>query len=60
MSDSTALLGILVAERHVAPGRITLEPWYRAAKWSLLAATYCMNGTATRSGAQLAKVGCWR
>jgi hypothetical protein len=37
------LLGILVAERRVAPAQIRLGQWSRIAKWSLLAATYVMN-----------------
>lgn len=37
------LLGILVAERRVAPAQIQLGEWSRIAKWSLLVATYVMN-----------------
>jgi hypothetical protein len=37
------LLGILIAERHVAPGQIQLERVARLAKWGLLGATYTLN-----------------
>lgn len=50
------LLGVLVAERRVAPGRITLGPWPRAAKWSLVAATYCMNTWESYAAGNLAGV----
>ena len=37
------LLGILIAERRVAPGQIKLDRITRVAKWVLLGATYVMN-----------------
>lgn len=40
---SVILLGVLIAEREVSRWRIPVGPWARAAKWSLLAATYVMN-----------------
>ena len=53
---SVILLGVLLAEREVSRWQIQVGPWARAAKWSLLAATYVMNTWESYAAGNLAGI----
>jgi hypothetical protein len=53
---SVILLGVLLAERETSRWQIPVGPWARAAKWSLLAATYVMNTWESWAGGNLAGI----
>ncbi|MGH3905642.1 MAG: hypothetical protein ACRDTE_15875 [Pseudonocardiaceae bacterium] len=53
---SVILLGVLLAERETSRWQIPVGSWARAAKWSLLTATYVMNTWESWAGGNLAGI----